>query len=163
IVRDLCRQGIGILLTDHNVRETLKITDRSYLIKDGQVRTHGSPQHIIHDPVAIAEYLGNSFNDNTFVGPPLTAPPPAAAARAAPEPAAAVHQIVEQEKVHRLIERLKTDDRTAAAAELVQRGPAALPALLEMLERRDVDLRRHAFEVMQRIWDCDGQFDPYAP
>jgi lipopolysaccharide export system ATP-binding protein len=162
IVRDLCKQGIGILLTDHNVRETLKITDRSYLIKDGQVRTHGSPQHIIHDPIAIAEYLGNSFNDNTFVGgsPPASVP---VAATPAPEPATAVHQIVEQEKVHRLIERLKTDDRPAAATELVQRGPLALPGLIEVLERRDVDLRRHAFEVMQKIWDCAGQFDPYAP
>ncbi len=44
IVCDLRRQGIGILLTDHNVRETLKITDRSYLIKDGVVRMHGTPR-----------------------------------------------------------------------------------------------------------------------
>src|SRR5437660_6478166 len=66
IVRDLRRQGIGILLTDHNVRETLKITDRSYLIKDGKVRTHGRPQQIIHDPIAINEYLGTSFNDEGF-------------------------------------------------------------------------------------------------
>src|SRR5207302_3076925 len=64
IVRDLRNQGIGILLTDHNVRETLKITDRSYLIKDGQVRTHGSPQQIIRDPIAINEYLGQGFNDD---------------------------------------------------------------------------------------------------
>src|SRR5437870_9565061 len=70
IVRDLRQQGIGILLTDHNVRETLKITDRSYLIKDGQVRTHGSPQQIIHDPIAITEYLGTTFNDDAL-GQPL--------------------------------------------------------------------------------------------
>ena len=44
IIQDLRNQGIGILLTDHNVREVLKITDRSYLIKDGKVRTHGTPQ-----------------------------------------------------------------------------------------------------------------------
>src|SRR5438477_7089756 len=69
IIRDLRRQDIGILLTDHNVRETLKITDRSYLIKDGQVRTHGSPQHIINDPIAIDEYLGSSFNDDGFGRP----------------------------------------------------------------------------------------------
>src|SRR5207253_6648801 len=43
IVRDLRNTGIGVLLTDHNVREALKITTRSYLIKDGQVRTHGTP------------------------------------------------------------------------------------------------------------------------
>ena len=72
IVRDLCRQGIGILLTDHNVREALKITDRSYLIKDGKVRTHGTPQQIIHDPIAINEYLGSGFNDGTILSPAWT-------------------------------------------------------------------------------------------
>src|SRR5438094_975169 len=49
IIQALRQQGIGILLTDHNVREALKITDRSYLIKDGIVRTHGTPQEIVHD------------------------------------------------------------------------------------------------------------------
>src|SRR5207244_4724602 len=66
IVRDLRGQGIGILLTDHNVREALKITTRSYLIKDGKVRTHGTPQEIIQDTIAINEYLGKSFNDSPF-------------------------------------------------------------------------------------------------
>src|SRR5437870_2354037 len=72
IVLDLRGQGIGMLLTDHNVREALKITDRSYLIKDGKVRTHGTPRQIIHDPIAISEYLGSSFNDD-----PLTSAAPA--------------------------------------------------------------------------------------
>src|SRR5947209_10717999 len=66
IVRDLCKQGIGILLTDHRVAEVLRITDRRSLIKDGKVRTHGTPQQIIHDPIAINEYLGTSFNDEGF-------------------------------------------------------------------------------------------------
>src|SRR5262249_33970241 len=66
IVMDLRRQGIGILLTDHNVREALKITDRSYIIKDGKVQTQGTPQQIIHDSVAITEYLGTSFADNSL-------------------------------------------------------------------------------------------------
>src|SRR5207253_5783440 len=70
IVKALRDQGIGMLLTDHNVREALKITDRSYLIKDGLVRTHGTPQEIIHDPIAINEYLGTGFNDDTFGSPP---------------------------------------------------------------------------------------------
>jgi lipopolysaccharide export system ATP-binding protein len=155
IVRDLRRQGIGILLTDHNVRETLKITDRSYLIKDGQVRTHGSPQHIIHDPIAINEYLGATFNDDSF-GP--------APARTALEPPAAVsvQLVLEQEKIHRLIERLKTEE-PAATTELVQYGPTAMPALLEALERRDPDLRRQAFTVLQRILDAPVPFDPAAP
>jgi lipopolysaccharide export system ATP-binding protein len=162
IVRDLRSQGIGILVTDHNVRETLKITDRSYLIKDGVVRTHGSPLEIIHDPIAINEYLGNSFKDDGFTGPPPPPPPPQPAAPAKPA-GEAVHLVVEQEKVHRLIERLKTDDHAAAAAELVQRGPGVVPALLEALERRDVELRRQAYEVLQLLLDCAGLFDPYAP
>src|SRR5436305_13258411 len=66
IVRDLCKQGISILLTDHNVRETLNITDRSYLIKDRKVRTHGTPSQIVHDPIAINEYPGTGLNDHTF-------------------------------------------------------------------------------------------------
>src|SRR5436305_1639404 len=77
IVRDLRAQGIGILVTDHNVRETLKITERSYLIKDGQVRTHGTPRQIINDPIAINEYLGQSFNDNPLLGPAPTTSSPA--------------------------------------------------------------------------------------
>src|SRR5262245_11063253 len=95
IVRDLRATGIGILITDHNVRETLKITDRSYLIKDGAVRTQGTPLQIINDPIAINEYLGQSFNDNTLAGP-QTQPP----VERPPEPS--VHLVVEQEKIHRL-------------------------------------------------------------
>src|SRR5438105_124057 len=106
IVRDLSKQGIGILVTDHNVRETLKITDRSYLIKDGKVRTQGKPQQLIQDPIAIKEYLGSSFNEDglvTPVTPPLTVPRPSAA-----EPS--LHSIVEQERIRKLIEDLKVPD-----------------------------------------------------
>src|SRR5262249_46002739 len=70
IVRALRDQGIGILLTDHNVREALKITNRSYLIKDGKVRTHGTPSQIVRDPIAINEYLGAEFNDDTYEDEP---------------------------------------------------------------------------------------------
>src|SRR5947209_10682483 len=72
IIQALRQQGIGILLTDHNVREALKITDRSYLIKDGVVRTHGTPQEIIHDQIAINEYLGTGFNEGgvLYLAPP---------------------------------------------------------------------------------------------
>jgi len=161
IVRDLRNQGIGILLTDHNVRETLKITDRSYLIKDGQVRTHGTPYQIVNDPIAINEYLGTSFNDDGFTRPPSAPAPEPAPVEKAPE--VAVHKVIEQEKIHRLIERLKTDDHVAAANELVQRGREVLPSLLEALERRDVEMRRQAFSVLQRLVDGGASFDPYAP
>jgi lipopolysaccharide export system ATP-binding protein len=155
IVLDLRRQGIGILLTDHNVRETLKITDRSYLIKDGKVRTHGSPQQIVHDPVAISEYLGSSFNDNTLAGPPPLRPEK--------PPEEVVHLVLEQERVHRLVERLRTSEHAQAAEELVGMGGEAIAGLLEALGRRDVELRRQAFEVLQTIVQGAAQFDPYAP
>jgi lipopolysaccharide export system ATP-binding protein len=164
IVRQLRSQGIGILLTDHNVREALKITDRSYLIKDGVVRTHGTPQQIINDPIAINEYLGTSFSDQNFGGP---APGPLDRA-----PGEAVHLVLEQEKVHRLIERLKGEDHAQAAAELVERGAVVVPALIEALERRDVEMRRQAFAVLQCLLEAEELrrsatggtvFDPYAP
>jgi lipopolysaccharide export system ATP-binding protein len=161
IVRDLRNRGIGILMTDHNVRAALKITDRSYLIKDGKVRTHGTPQQIIHDPVAIQDYLGTSFVEDGFAGPTDTRPP--AAVKAAPPPEPDVHSVLEQEKIHRLVERLKSGDYEAAAAELRQRGTAAVPVLIEALERRDPEMRRQAFQVLQQLADCAGMFDPFAP
>jgi lipopolysaccharide export system ATP-binding protein len=164
IIKNLRDQGIGMLLTDHNVREALKITDRSYLIKDGKVRTHGTPQQIIRDPIAINEYLGTSFSDDPL-GNPL--PPPSGStggsSRAETAAAPAVHLVLEQEKIHRLIENLKSSDQARAAAELVQRGPAALPALFEALERRDVEMRRQAHLVVQAILSGPIPFDPYAP
>jgi lipopolysaccharide export system ATP-binding protein len=176
IVRDLASTGIAILVTDHNVRETLKITDRSYLIKDGRVRTHGTPQQIIHDPIAINEYLGTSFIDDGFNVPAPTRPPASSPVLAPtpvsipsmptpqPAPAPTVHLVLEQEKVHRLIEALKGTDGLHAAEELLKRGAAVVPHLIEALERRDVELRRAAFAVLARLLDCGlGAFDPYAP
>ncbi len=61
IIAQLKQRGIGILITDHNVRETLKITDRSYIISEGIIRTHGTPQEIVNDPIARRYYLGESF------------------------------------------------------------------------------------------------------
>jgi lipopolysaccharide export system ATP-binding protein len=61
IIAQLKQRGIGILITDHNVRETLRITDRSYIISEGIIRTHGTPQEIVNDPVARRYYLGESF------------------------------------------------------------------------------------------------------
>src|SRR5207248_7366809 len=66
IILELRNEGIGMLLTDHNVHEALKITSRSYLIKEGKVCTHGTPAQIVRDPVAIAEYLGSGFSDTSY-------------------------------------------------------------------------------------------------
>ncbi|MBC7794438.1 MAG: LPS export ABC transporter ATP-binding protein, partial [Clostridia bacterium] len=54
--------GIGVLITDHNVRETLKICDRAYIISEGKILLSGTPEVIVADPVARASYLGKDFS-----------------------------------------------------------------------------------------------------
>jgi len=60
-ILDLKKIGIGILITDHNVRETLKICDRSSIICNGQLLAEGLPQEILQNPKVKEVYLGNSF------------------------------------------------------------------------------------------------------
>ncbi len=62
IVLELKQRGIGILITDHNVRETLRIVDRAYLIHQGRVLTEGSSNFLVSDPQAREFYLGENFN-----------------------------------------------------------------------------------------------------
>jgi lipopolysaccharide export system ATP-binding protein len=62
IVLELKSRGIGILITDHNVRETLRVVDRAYLIHQGKVLCEGSSSYLIHDPQARQIYLGENFN-----------------------------------------------------------------------------------------------------
>jgi lipopolysaccharide export system ATP-binding protein len=187
MVQEMANTGIGVLLTDHDVREVLKITTRSYLIKDGKVRTHGTPAQIIRDPIAISEYLGTGFNDNSFANPnphpaapraapPARTPPPAAASPAGAPPAtlefsqpapratfSAAQLVLEQEKMQRLVEGLKSPDQANAAAELIHRGTNAMPVLLAALERRDAELRQHVVAVVQAILKRGVAFDPFAP
>ena len=62
IILDLKRRGIGVLITDHNVRETLRIVDRGYIIHKGKVMTEGSGDFLINDAQARELYLGQDFN-----------------------------------------------------------------------------------------------------
>ena len=61
LVRHLTRRGIGVLITDHNVRETLGLIDRAYIIASGKVLTHGTPQEIVNNPDVRRLYLGEQF------------------------------------------------------------------------------------------------------
>ena len=61
IIRQLKDSGIGIFLTDHNVRETLKIVDRAYLLYEGKVLTHGTADFLLSDPETREKYLGHDF------------------------------------------------------------------------------------------------------
>lgn len=62
LIAGLKGKGIGILISDHNVRETLRICDRAYLMHEGQVIIEGSPESIVADPKARRVYLGEAFS-----------------------------------------------------------------------------------------------------
>jgi lipopolysaccharide export system ATP-binding protein len=61
LVQHLKRRGIGVIITDHNVRETLGLIDRAYIIHSGEVLTEGTPQKIVTDPEVRRHYLGEGF------------------------------------------------------------------------------------------------------
>jgi lipopolysaccharide export system ATP-binding protein len=165
-------QPIGILLTDHDIHEVLKVTHRSYLIKDGKVRMHGTPEEWVRNPIAVNEYLGTTFSDNG-IG---TAPTEGRALRTAqwgatpsfarsPEPAIVpLGAVLEQERIHRLIEELRNDSQARTAAqELAGKGTVALPALLDALERREPELRQRAAVIVQSLVGNPLAFDPVGP
>ena len=64
-------RNIAILLTDHNVRETLSVTDRSYIIDEGKVLRVGTPRELINDPLVRRTYLGSTFRGDEFDESPL--------------------------------------------------------------------------------------------
>lgn len=61
LVADLKKRGIGVLITDHNVRETLEIVDRAYILHDGKVLMSGSPDEVVRNENVRRVYLGDSF------------------------------------------------------------------------------------------------------
>ncbi|MEW6073093.1 MAG: LPS export ABC transporter ATP-binding protein [Planctomycetota bacterium] len=68
LIRDLRRRSIGVLITDHSVRETLNITDRAYIIHQGRILREGTAQELIRDPRVREVYLGRSFESAAPVG-----------------------------------------------------------------------------------------------
>ena len=62
IVLSLKEKGLGLLITDHNVRETLAITDHSYIMADGKILVRGKPEDLANNPVAREAYLGQRFS-----------------------------------------------------------------------------------------------------
>ena len=199
-IRELADSGIGILITDHNVREVFRTADRVYLITEGQVVTRGTPHELVNDQIAIDAYLGRSFEEDGFtrqyiakqaalvghtptvVGSPVptgtaTLPvpdvipfpdrtPPPAGNLSGPLGGPA-GMVLEQERLRLLVEALLGEDRTVktATVELVKRGEAAVPVLLDALERREPLLRQRAFMVLKHIVRTAGAlvFDPDGP
>ncbi len=64
IIRELSRSGIGVLVTDHNVRETLNVTDRAYILNHGKIFMAGTPEALSADPEVRRIYLGENFRLN---------------------------------------------------------------------------------------------------
>ena len=64
IIRGLAQSGIGVLITDHNVRETLTVTDRAYILKSGKIFCKGRPEDLSNDPEVRRVYLGDHFRLN---------------------------------------------------------------------------------------------------
>jgi len=63
-IRDLAKSGIGVLITDHNVRETLSVTDRAYILKSGKIFRKGRPEELSNDAEVRRVYLGDHFRLN---------------------------------------------------------------------------------------------------
>ncbi len=186
VVREMADSGIGVLLTDHDVREVLKITTRSYLIKDGKVRTHGTPTEIVHDPIAIQEYLGEDFHNNTLAGqerpnwpayapttPAIPATPTPASApaepttlefqRPVPRSLSASQRVLEQEQIQQWIEALKGEQQGQAVVELSKKGMVAVPLLLAALDRRDAEFRHLVAQMIEHLCDRSINYDAFAP
>jgi len=64
LIRELSRSGIGVLITDHNVRETLSVTDRAYIVNHGKIMAKGTPQELSNNPEVRRVYLGDNFRLN---------------------------------------------------------------------------------------------------
>lgn len=64
IIRDLAKSGIGVLITDHNVRETLTVTDRAYILRSGKIFRKGRPEELSNDAEVRRVYLGDHFRLN---------------------------------------------------------------------------------------------------
>ena len=60
IIDELKTRGIGVLITDHNVHATLAITDRAYIISEGEIKTAGTSAELVQDPIAQKYYLGQN-------------------------------------------------------------------------------------------------------
>ncbi|NLE29680.1 MAG: LPS export ABC transporter ATP-binding protein [Phycisphaerae bacterium] len=63
--------NIAILLTDHNVRETLRVTDRAYIVHEGKLMAQGKPAELVHNPLVRKTYLGEHFRADEFTPPPI--------------------------------------------------------------------------------------------
>lgn len=150
IVRGLRQTGISVLITDHHVAETLRITDRSYLIADGRMMTHGTPMEIVNDEKAREVYLGKNFTA-AAIGSEFAEPPKHS-----------IRYLLDTEEIHELVCKLSEENAAEVATRLRQRGRPVLPALLLAMERSDPTIRHRAHVLLSEIAGMRFPFDPAA-
>src|SRR5262249_2555476 len=132
IIADLRRQNIGILITDHQVREVLQVADRGYIIVEGKVIASGTPAELARNKKAVEVYIqhtidGLKFAEQTSGGSEQVT----TAQSGGGQPT--ISEVVAQARLRALLDRLRTNEFQAAAAEIMQIGPAAIPILVEAL------------------------------
>ena len=149
-VMQLRNDGIAVLITDHHVAETLRITDRSYLIAEGKMLTHGTPSDIVNDPRARKVYLGEKFVA-AAIGEEIVAPP-----------SNTFRPLLEAEQLIDWVNQLGNESHREAMECLRQRGQEAIPELLDALQRRDPQIRERAFHLLCEIVPIKLPFDPHA-
>ncbi|MDW8243225.1 MAG: LPS export ABC transporter ATP-binding protein [Thermogemmata sp.] len=192
-IRELARSGIGILITDHNVREVFRTADRVYLITDGQVVTHGTPHQLVNDEIAIKAYLGRSFEEDGFTrqmaahavrkagavlaqacGAACEATEPYKVGSATAQSSEQVGQdrdaeqlaaeLLALERLRAAVEALRDDQALSTATlTLIQGGPRAMPLLLDALERPELLIRQRAFEVLRYLVRVHGPREEGEP
>ncbi len=160
LIRKLRDDGIGVLITDHQVAETLKITDRSYLVSAGKMLVHGTPREIVANPDARRVYLGEGFHMDAPAGLPASAPPPPLANAFRTPPAGALRALLDNEDLYDWIGQLGTPQAEAAATKIRARGQAAVEPLCHALERGDAHVRAMAQRLLSGILREDIPFDP---
>ncbi len=83
-IRRLEAMGIAVLITDHNVQQTLRVCDRAYIINEGKVLTEGTPRELINNELVKRHYIGSMFRGDEFDDHPVSTAPASPAASAAP-------------------------------------------------------------------------------
>lgn len=146
IVRALRDQGIGVLITDHHVAETLRITDRSYLIADGTMLTHGTPLEIINNPKAREVYLGENFSAAAI------------AEEFKSESPVTVRGFLDQEDIHDQINLLADHDNEVAAQAIRNKGKAAIIPLIQAMERPNTVIQSRAHRLLCEITGINFTF-----
>jgi lipopolysaccharide export system ATP-binding protein len=152
IIENLKYSGIGVLITDHHVAETLRITDRSYLIADGKMLCHGTPMDIVNDPRAREAYLGENFSAATIKE----------AIMKREQPAGAVKTLLGEEQVNDALLYVGHMDPIQLASMLRPRTRFSAHRLIDLMENGEPIMRAHAHRVLCELLTTHLPFDPQA-